>query len=81
MDGPTAVVRAEVHYGDPPHQESRDLWIIRLAEDGRCRWFEVAVLARAGLLRSRRPGLMVAGAGWLKSLLCANYRDQRHDHR
>ena len=40
VDGPTAVVRAEVHYGDPPHQEYRDLWIIRLAADGRCRWFE-----------------------------------------
>ncbi len=40
VDGLTAVVRAEVHYGDPPHQEYRDLWIIRLAEDGRCRWFE-----------------------------------------
>ena len=40
VDGPTAVVRAEVHYGDPPLQEYRDLWIIRLAEDGRCRWFE-----------------------------------------
>ena len=40
VDGPTAVVRAEVCYGDPPRQEYRDLWVIRLAEDGRCTWFE-----------------------------------------
>jgi ketosteroid isomerase-like protein len=40
VDGPTAVVRAEVHYGDPLHQEYRDLWVIRLAEDGLCTWFE-----------------------------------------
>ena len=39
-DGPVAVVRAEVRYGDPPRQEYRDLWIIRLADDGRCIWFE-----------------------------------------
>jgi ketosteroid isomerase-like protein len=40
VDGPVAVVRAEVHYGDPPHQEYRDLWVIRLRDDGRCTWFE-----------------------------------------
>ena len=40
VDGPTAVVRAEVRYGDPPGQEYRDLWVIRLAGDGRCTWFE-----------------------------------------
>lgn len=40
VDGPTAVVRAEVRYGQPLRQEYRDLWVIRLAEDGRCRWFE-----------------------------------------
>ena len=40
VDGPTAVVRAEVRCGDPPRQEYRDLWIIRLADDGRCTWFE-----------------------------------------
>jgi ketosteroid isomerase-like protein len=40
VDGLTAVVRAEVHYGDPTHQEYRDLWVIRLAADGRCIWFE-----------------------------------------
>jgi ketosteroid isomerase-like protein len=40
VDGATAVVRAEVCYGGPPRQEYRDLWVIRLAGDGRCSWFE-----------------------------------------
>jgi uncharacterized protein (TIGR02246 family) len=40
IDGPTAVVRAEVRYGTPLRQEYRDLWVIRLADDGRCTWFE-----------------------------------------
>jgi hypothetical protein len=39
VDGPTAVVRAEVHYAHP-EQEYRDLWVIRFAADGRCDWFE-----------------------------------------
>jgi ketosteroid isomerase-like protein len=40
VDGPTAVVRAEVRYGDPPGQEYRDRWVILLADDGRCTSFE-----------------------------------------
>ncbi|WP_326559002.1 YybH family protein [Micromonospora sp. NBC_01796] len=40
VDGDTAVVRAEVHYGEPTNQEFRDLWILRFADDGRCRAFE-----------------------------------------
>ena len=40
VDGPTAVVRAEVRYGDPLRQEYRDLWIMQLGGDGRCNWFE-----------------------------------------
>ena len=40
VDGDTAVVRAEVRYGRPPHQENRDLWVLRFAADGRCAWFE-----------------------------------------
>jgi uncharacterized protein (TIGR02246 family) len=40
VDGPTAVVRAEVRYAGPPPQEYRDLWVVRLAGDGRCRRFE-----------------------------------------
>jgi ketosteroid isomerase-like protein len=40
VDGSTAVVRAEVRYGDPVHQEYRDLWVVQLCDDGRCSWFE-----------------------------------------
>jgi hypothetical protein len=40
VDGDTAVVRAEVWYGDPITQEYRDLWVVRLGDDGRCTWFE-----------------------------------------
>jgi ketosteroid isomerase-like protein len=40
VDGATAVVRAEVRYADPLRQEYRDLWKIRLRDDGRCTWFE-----------------------------------------
>ncbi len=40
VDGATAIVRAEVRYGDPLRQEYRDLWVIRLRDDGRCSWFE-----------------------------------------
>jgi ketosteroid isomerase-like protein len=40
VDGPVAVVRAEVRYGDPVSQEYRDLWVLRLDDDGRCTWFE-----------------------------------------
>jgi ketosteroid isomerase-like protein len=40
VDGPVAVVRAEVSYGDPPTQQYRDLWVIRFAGDGRSERFE-----------------------------------------
>ncbi|WP_433232786.1 YybH family protein [Micromonospora sp. CA-248260] len=40
VDGDTAVSRHEVHYGDPVRQEYRDLWVMRFADDGRCRSFE-----------------------------------------
>ena len=40
VDGSTAVVRAEVRYGDPVHQEYRDLWIMQIGDDGRCSSFE-----------------------------------------
>lgn len=40
VDGDTAVVRVEVEYGEPDHEEFRDLWILRFAEDGRCHAFE-----------------------------------------
>ncbi len=40
VDGPVAIVRAEVRYGDPVRQEYRDLWILRFDSDERCSWFE-----------------------------------------
>jgi hypothetical protein len=40
VDGSTAVVRAEVRYGNPVSQEYRDLWVMRLRDDGRCDRFE-----------------------------------------
>jgi ketosteroid isomerase-like protein len=40
VDGAIAIVRAEVRYGDPVRQEYRDLWVVELCDDGRCRWFE-----------------------------------------
>ena len=32
--------RTEVCYSDPVRQEYRDLWIMRLGDDGRCYWLE-----------------------------------------
>jgi SnoaL-like domain len=40
VDGDTAVVRVEVVYGEPRPAEYRDLWIVELGADGRCRRFE-----------------------------------------
>jgi hypothetical protein len=40
VEGATGVVRVEVRYGDPPGQQYRDLWIVRLDDDGRCSHFE-----------------------------------------
>lgn len=40
VEGDTAVVRVEVAYGRPGGGEYRDLWVLRLAEDGRCSEFE-----------------------------------------
>ena len=38
IDGATAVVRIEVHYGDG--ERWRDLWIVSFDSEGRCRAFE-----------------------------------------
>jgi ketosteroid isomerase-like protein len=38
VEGRTAVIRVEVEYGTGA--EYRDLWVLRLAADGRCRDFE-----------------------------------------
>jgi ketosteroid isomerase-like protein len=40
VEGEVSVVRVEVTYGEPRPGEYRDLWIVRLAPDGRCRAFE-----------------------------------------
>jgi ketosteroid isomerase-like protein len=40
VDGDTAVVRVSVDYGHPTGGRWRDLWVVRLAEDGRCSSFE-----------------------------------------
>jgi ketosteroid isomerase-like protein len=40
VEGRRAVVRVEVRYGDPVHQEYRDLWVLRFAADGRVEDFE-----------------------------------------
>ena len=55
VDGPTAVVRAEVRYGDPVRQEYRDLWVMQIGDDGRCNSFG-ALLAGPSLYGQRRIG-------------------------
>jgi hypothetical protein len=40
IEGDTGVVRVEVRYGPPKKQEYRDLWIVRLDNEGRCTHFE-----------------------------------------
>jgi ketosteroid isomerase-like protein len=40
VDGATAVIRAEVEYLRPGRKTWRDLWVVRFADDGRCRSFE-----------------------------------------
>jgi ketosteroid isomerase-like protein len=40
VEGRNAVVRLEVHYGEPSNQEYRDLWVLRFADDGRVEDFE-----------------------------------------
>jgi ketosteroid isomerase-like protein len=40
VEGADAVVRVEVTYGPPTHQEYRDLWVLHFAPDGRVDDFE-----------------------------------------
>jgi ketosteroid isomerase-like protein len=40
VDGDTGVARIEVRYGEPKEKEYRDLWVVRLDEDGLCFHFE-----------------------------------------
>ncbi len=48
VDGDTAVIRADVRYGPPARREFRDLWIVRLRDDGRCAAFEEWAFAPPG---------------------------------
>lgn len=40
VDGPEAVARVEVRYGDPVQREYRDLWVLHFDDDGRVGDFE-----------------------------------------
>ena len=40
VEGHNTVVRVEVHYLKPVHQEYRDLWLLRFADDGRVEDYE-----------------------------------------
>jgi ketosteroid isomerase-like protein len=40
VEGDTGVVRVEVHYGEPASQTYRNLWVVRLNDEGRCTTFE-----------------------------------------
>lgn len=40
LQGDTGVVRVDVRYGPPREQEYRDIWIIRLDDEGLCTHFE-----------------------------------------
>lgn len=40
VEGDVGVVRVQVDYGPPTDQQYRDLWVVRLASDGRCAEFE-----------------------------------------
>jgi ketosteroid isomerase-like protein len=40
VEGDTGIVRVAVHYEEPRQQEYRNLWVIRLDEEGRCVHFE-----------------------------------------
>ncbi len=40
VEGDVGVVRLEVRYGEPASQTYRDLWLVRLDDEGRCTAFE-----------------------------------------
>jgi hypothetical protein len=40
VEGDIGVVRLEVRYGEPAFQTYRDLWVVRLDDEGRCTVFE-----------------------------------------
>ena len=60
VDGDTAVVRVEVRYTGPSAVEYRDLWVMRFAEDGRCRAFEEWPFWPGQPLTAQAPGARAA---------------------
>jgi hypothetical protein len=56
VEGDTAVARVEVAYGDPVDRRYRDMWVIRLDSDGRCREFEEWPFWPPGSDGTYRPG-------------------------
>jgi hypothetical protein len=54
VEGRNAVVRLDVCYVDPIHQQYRDLWVLRFADDGRVEDFRgMGLLAGQAVLRDR----------------------------
>jgi hypothetical protein len=58
VEGDTGVARIEVLYGDPIRREYRDLWIVRLDEEGRAVAFE-----EWPFWPPERPGTFADGPG------------------
>jgi uncharacterized protein (TIGR02246 family) len=58
VEGSTGVVRVEARYAGPPPRHYRDLWIVRLDDDGLCTEFEEWPFWPAGT-----PGTFTPGPG------------------
>jgi hypothetical protein len=56
VEGEVGVARVEVHYRGPPARHYRDLWVIRLDADGRCRSFEEWPFWPPGSVGTHAPG-------------------------
>ena len=56
VEGDTGVARVEVRYAGPPARHYRDLWVIRLDADGRCRAFEEWPFWPPGSVGTHAPG-------------------------
>lgn len=56
VEGELGVARVEVRYGEPVDREYRDLWIIRLSEDGRAGAFEEWPFSPSGHEGGFAPG-------------------------
>jgi SnoaL-like domain len=56
VEGDAGVARVEVEYGGEEPRRYRDLWVIRLDPDGRCRAFEEWPFWPLGSVGSHAPG-------------------------